>query len=175
VARGLQRCGVTQSHFTPHDGCYFERAPEKLVLEGYRRWMAGYETGSVAPWETTWALYAELLGPTNARRAMGELSHFVRTLRQCAACPLRSFPFGAHHVCRDECLTLGLIAAHQHRHREAAEICLSVMSCPTRCGEVDAAAASFADTLASLDHHLLPIPASAIEDVVARATRTTIH
>ena len=32
----------------------------------------------------------------------------------CAACPLRSFPFGAHHVCRDECVALGLIAALQH-------------------------------------------------------------
>jgi hypothetical protein len=72
---------MNQSHFAANNGCYFERAPEKLVLEGYRRWMAGFETGSVAPWETTWALYAELLGPPNARKVMGELSHFVRTLR----------------------------------------------------------------------------------------------
>ena len=27
-------------------GCYFDRTPEKLVLEGYRRWAAGFETGS---------------------------------------------------------------------------------------------------------------------------------
>ena len=166
---------MTQSHFATSNGCYFERAPEKLVLEGYRRWMAGFETGSVAPWETTWALYAELLGPTNARKVMGELSHFVRTLRLCAACPLRSFPFGAHHICRDECLTLGLIAAQQHQNRAAAELCLGVISCPTRCHEVDEAAGSFAASLAGLDHHLLPIPVSAIEDVIARATRTTIH
>ena len=163
------------SYFTTHDGAYFERVPEKLVLEGYRRWMAGFDTGSVAPWETTWALYADLLGPTDARKAMGELSHFVRTLRQCATCPLRSFPFGAHHICRDECLTLGLIAAHQHCNTEAAALCLSVMSCPTRWRNVDDAAGSFASSLASLDHHLLPIPAAAIEDVIARAARTTVH
>ena len=36
-----------------HDGCYFERPPEKLVLEGYRRWLAGFESGSVTPWEMT--------------------------------------------------------------------------------------------------------------------------
>ena len=98
----------------PHDGCYFERPPERLVLEGYRRWLAGYDSGSVTPWEMTQALYEELLGAAEGRRVLAELSHFVRTLRQCAACPLRSFPFGAHHVCRDECVALGLIAALQH-------------------------------------------------------------
>ena len=98
----------------PHDGCYFERPPERLVLEGYRRWLAGYDSGSVTPWEMTQALYEELLGAAEGRRVLAELSHFVRTLRQCAVCPLRSFPFGAHHVCRDECVALGLIAALQH-------------------------------------------------------------
>lgn len=29
---------------------YFDRLPEKLVLEGYRRWTAGFETGSIIPW-----------------------------------------------------------------------------------------------------------------------------
>jgi hypothetical protein len=65
-----------------HDGCYFERPPEKLVLEGYRRWMAGFETGSVTPWEMTFSLYTEMLGPKEGRLALSELSHFVRTLRQ---------------------------------------------------------------------------------------------
>ena len=103
-----------RSTLDQHDGCYFERPPERLVLEGYRRWLAGYDSGSVTPWEMTQALYEELLGAAEGRRVLAELSHFVRTLRQCAACPLRSFPFGAHHVCRDECLALGLIAALQH-------------------------------------------------------------
>src|SRR5690349_3609980 len=35
---------------------YFDRLPEKLVLEGYRRWPAGFETGSIIPWEMTWGL-----------------------------------------------------------------------------------------------------------------------
>lgn len=30
---------------------YFDRLPEKLVLEGYRRWTAGFETGSIIPWK----------------------------------------------------------------------------------------------------------------------------
>jgi hypothetical protein len=113
-----------------HEGCYFERPPEKLVLEGYRRWLAGYDSGLVTPWEMTQTLYEELLGPAEGRRVVAELSHFVRTLRRCAACPLKSFPFNAHHVCRDECLALGLIAALQHDDHEAARTCLSANGLP---------------------------------------------
>lgn len=158
-----------------HNGCYFDRVPEKLVLEGYRRWLAGYETGSVTPWEMGWALYTQHLGGVDGRRALGELSHFVRTLRLCAACPLASFPFGAHHVCRDECLALGIIAALQHDDADAAATCLSAMSCPARRSDIREAAAGFADTLAGLRQYLLPIPAPAIEDVLRRAGRPSVH
>jgi hypothetical protein len=166
---------VRISDFDPHEGCYFERPPEKLVLEGYRRWMAGFETGSVTPWEMTFSLYTDMLGAAEGRRALSELSHFVRTLRQCAACPLRSFPFGAHHICRDECLTLGLIAGLQHGEEATGLICLRNMSCPGRSREIGEAAGGFADTLAGLQQILLPIPRHAIEDVLSRATRATVH
>jgi hypothetical protein len=161
----------------PHDGCYFERPPERLVLEGYRRWLAGYDSGSVTPWEMTQALYEELLGAAEGRRVLAELSHFVRTLRQCAACPLRSFPFGAHHVCRDECVALGLIAALQHDDHGAIATCLSAIACPARSADVAEAAACFAEALAGARHYLLPIPQSAIEDVLSRssAQRGTVH
>jgi hypothetical protein len=160
-----------------HEGCYFERPPEKLVLEGYRRWLAGYDSGLVTPWEMTQTLYEELLGPAEGRRVVAELSHFVRTLRRCAACPLKSFPFNAHHVCRDECLALGLIAALQHDDHEAARTCLSAMACPALAANVVEAAACYADALAGARHYLLPIPQSAIEDVLTRSrlARGTVH
>jgi hypothetical protein len=159
------------------DGCYFDRAPERLVLEGYRRWLAGFESGSVTPWEMTQTLYEELLGAAEGRRVVAELAHFVRTLRRCAACPLKSFPFNAHHVCRDECLALGLIAALQHDDQEAARTCLSAMACPALSASVAEAAASYADALAASRHYLLPIPQGAIEDVLTRSrqSRDTMH
>jgi len=52
---------------------YYDRLPEKLVLEGYRRWTAGFETGSIIPWEMAWGLYAEILGPREVKRAIAEL------------------------------------------------------------------------------------------------------
>jgi hypothetical protein len=159
------------------DPCYFDRPPERLVLEGYRRWLAGFESGSVTPWEMAEALYEELLGAAEGRRVVAELSHFVRTLRRCAACPLRSFPFNAHHVCRDECLALGLIAALQHEDEGAAATCLSAIACPALSVDVAAAASAYADALAAARHYLLPIPQSAIEDVLyrSRAVRGTVH
>jgi hypothetical protein len=160
-----------------HDGCYFERPPERLVLEGYRGWLAGFESGSVTPWEMTQTLYEDVLGPAQGRHALADLSHFVRTLRRCAACPLKSFPFNAHHVCRDECLALGLIAALQHDDREAVLTCLSAMACPALSQNVAEAASCFADALAGARHYLLPIPQSAIEDVLSRSRqgRGTVH
>lgn len=160
---------------TCDQGCYFARPAETLVLEGYRRWMAGFDTGSVAPWELTYSLYCELLGSDQARRALSDLSHFVRTLRRCASCPLTSFPFGAHHICRDECLTLGLIAAMQHGDSDTEKLCLETIACQATGVETAQAARIFADTLSEFDQMLLPIPLSAIEDVLARRRRATFH
>jgi hypothetical protein len=164
-------------NFAPSRGnrSYFERPPEKLVLEGYRRWTAGFETGSVAPWELAFGLYTELLGAEHGRRALSDLSHFVRTLRLCAACPLQSFPFGAYHVCRDECLALGLIAALQHRDKPTAKACLGALACPARYAAIGDAAQGFAETLSQLDQTLCPIPQDVITDILSRSMRATFH
>ncbi|WP_271895524.1 hypothetical protein [Candidatus Phyllobacterium onerii] len=156
-------------------GCYFDRTPEKLVLEGYRRWTAGFETGSVIAWEMAFGLYCELLGTRNGNRALSELSFFIRTLRHCALCPLKTFPFGSHHVCREECMTLGLIAGIQNCDMVAARTCLNAMACPSRHEEVENAAIGFAETLAEMDQMLLPIPKSAIEDIISRPLRANFH
>jgi hypothetical protein len=159
-----------------HNDPYFDRAPEKLVLEGYRRLIAGFETGSIAPWELTWSLYETLLGESDGARALSELTLFVRALRKCASCPLRAFPFGAHHVSREECLALGLVAGLQHGDAEAVSLCAGAMSCPLRCGELTRAARPLAETLGRLDQVLLPIPSRAIEDIIARSGRAaTVH
>jgi hypothetical protein len=150
-------------------GCYFERPAEKLVLEGYRHWTAGYDTGSVVPWEMAWGLYSGILGGADARIALAELSHFIRTLGRCAHCPLRAFPFGAHHICRDECLTLGLIAANQHGDARAAELCLAALACAPSAQEAGKAATDFAAALSRFEQKLLPIPAGVIEDILMRS------
>lgn len=158
-----------------NEGCYFERLPEKLVLEGFRYWNAGYATGSVTPWELAWKLYADSLGQELGRYLLSDLSHFVRTAHRCANCPFRTFPYGAHHVCRDECITLGLIAGMQHGEEAAVQACLNALTCPMKCASVAAAADSFAASLVKSELVLMPIPAAVIDDVLSRDGRGTIH
>ncbi len=77
------------------------------MLEGYRRWTAGFETGSVVAWEMAYGLYSELLGDSQRQPCTcPSYRYFIRTLRHCALCPLKTFPFGSHHVCREECMTI---------------------------------------------------------------------
>lgn len=165
------------NHFVTATGantCYFSRPPEHLVLEGYRHWSAGYDTGSIQPWEMAWDIYENTLGTLDGRAALAELSGYIRVLRRCASCPLRAFPFHSHHFCIEECLTLGLIAGLQHDD-ETAELCLRHITCSLRCDEVRDAAASFAETLREFDQVLLPIPGHVIADVTSRNTTNSYH
>jgi len=154
---------------------YYDRLPEKLVLEGYRRWTAGFETGSIIPWEMTWGLYSEVLGNSEAKRAIAELSQFIRVLRHCASCQLRAFPFDSHHVCREECLTLGLISGLQNQDGLLLDTCLEAIACKRRCNDVADAARNFADTLADFGQTLLPIPIHAIDSALNITRRATFH
>lgn len=162
------------AHTGRSNRCYFERTPERLVLEGYRHWSAGYETGSIEPWELAWSIYAAELGSHDGRRALSELSGYVRTLRKCATCPLRSFPFNSRHLCREECLTMGLIAGLQHES-DAVDLCLGHLACRGTCDIVEDAARRFAETLSGLEQVMLPIPRHVIEDIATRPGKDRFH
>ncbi len=154
---------------------YLARTPERLVLEGYRYWIAGYDNNSVIPWELAWSLYERILGAEQAKSAVAELANYIRIVGRCATCPLRSFPSGAHHLCREECLTLAMIAGAQHCDELVVRKCLDAMTCPTRCDAVAMAAGSFALTLRSMNQKLLPIPVNVVDDIVNRGNSNTVH
>src|SRR5690606_30415329 len=164
------------SHLTGANSAdYFERLPERLVLEGYRRWTAGFETGSIVPWEMVWGLYAEHLGLSQAKRAIPDLSVFIRTLHHCARCSLAAFPFDSQQVCREECLVLGLISGLQNQDALLSVTCLEALVTPSRCDIVADAARDFANTLADFGQTLLPIPLHAIDLALKRGPKATIH
>ena len=89
--------------------------------------------------------------------------------RRASAARNFTFASGSSHICRDEVLVMGLIAGIQNNDEEAASLCLTELSCATRCDEVALAAGSFALVLRGLDKHLLPIPASVLRDILARS------
>ena len=72
-------------------------------------------------------------------------------------------------------MTLGLIAGFQNCDMVAARTCLNAMACPSRQEEVENAAIAFAETLVELDQVLLPIPKSAIDDIISRPMRAKYH
>ncbi|WP_221722165.1 hypothetical protein [Ochrobactrum sp. SFR4] len=154
---------------------YFERQAEKLVLEGYRHWTSGFETGSVIPWEMAWTIYTQELGLDKAKLALAELSHFIRTLHFCAACQLKAFPYGSMHICREECLLMGLISALQNGDDTTRDACLDALVTGSRIAEVKKAAQDYAQTMAELDQVLLPIPHYAVACVLSPAGHKTFH
>lgn len=156
-------------HQRGNAAAYFQRPAERLVLEGYRHWSCGAAMADRGAWERACELYHGILGDRGATTAVQALSEFVSTLGRCATCPLKTFESGSRHICRDEVLVMGLIAGIQNRDDEAAELCLTQLSCETRCDEVALAAGSFALVLRGLDKMLLPIPASVVRDILGRA------
>lgn len=165
---------LVQNRFT-NSSHYYERQAEMLVLEGYRHWSAGFETGSVIPWEMAWTTYSQQLGLGAAKRAITELSHFIRSLHFCSLCQLKAFPFGSTHICRDECLLLALVSALQNSDDYSADSCLEAMVSPNRLSEVKTAARDYAQVMSELKQILLPIPHQAIASIISPHHSHSFH
>lgn len=95
----------------------------QLVGVGFRCWVAGYQTGDIDCWETAWNTYAVALGPKCAKRAVGELSSWVRTIRGHATRKIEVYPAGCRRFCRDECMAAAMVAACQ------ASVCPALRAC----------------------------------------------
>lgn len=147
---------------------YFDRPAEKLVLEGYRSWTHGFILRSMEPWTQAQLLYHDLLGPEDAPHAIVALAGFIKTLGQCAACPLRTFRSGSQFICRDEALVMGLIAGIQNCDESATFICLERLCCRMRRANAASAAGDYALTLKAMHMVMKPIPVSVIETITAR-------
>jgi hypothetical protein len=95
------------------------RPAERLVISGYRNMMAAYELGDGACWEEIWHSFTHELGSRAARRTVGEVQYWVRTLRANSERPLAFFPNRSLQLCEDECIALSLVAAAQTGDCEA--------------------------------------------------------
>lgn len=154
---------------------YLERQPEMLVLEGYRHWIAGFDTGSVIPWEMVSVIYAKVLGLKKAKYAIAELSHFIRTLHFCAACPLKSFPYGALHICREEYLLVVLVSALQNHDDATRDLCLEYLVGECRACDLLQAAKDYAQVMEEYDQMLLPVPHFTITQILSSSGQQFFH
>lgn len=158
------------------DGCdecpaaaYLRQGPENLVVNGYRNWIAGLVEKDRRYWDVAWQAHAEALGAVEGQIALDALSALIGQLGVCARCPLRFYKPGAGHLCRDECLMLGMIAGAQHGDENTLIAAAKMLSCSNACAEVIDHAGAYAAVLLGQNQRLAPIPFAALADIDFRA------
>lgn len=145
------------------------RLPEQLVGIGFRHWMAGYETGEIARWEQAWTLYGEVLGCDDAHHLVGELSQWVRAVRQGSSRRIETLEGSCRGFCRDECLAISLIAACQHNACPALHACTAaLLGCPG-LDEVLETARGFSAALARSQQVLSPASIGFVDHIAGNS------
>jgi radical SAM protein with 4Fe4S-binding SPASM domain len=155
---------------------YLDRKGERLVVQGLRHWLSGYEYGDVACWEQAWSLYTEELGAIGAGEVITRLHLFVQSLRANAAEPVQCLTCQCRFLCRSECICVALIAALQHGDGETALLCASSLV-SAQVKEVLIKASAYAESLNQHGGRLIAVPASVIAPIIqqAEATRQRLH
>lgn len=154
---------------------YLDRLPERLVVEGLRRWMQGCERGSVTCWEMAANLFTEEFGPIEGHRMLGELVQWVDALRAGMDRPASLSPYECPRLCRDECVALAMIAASQHGDMESLNTAVDALVQPDARADTIRAARAFGNALAETGQMLIPVPDPVIRDVACRPEREHFH
>ena len=149
---------------------YLRQQPENLVINGYRNCIAGVAHGDHAYWDVARSAHNGALGPVDGQYALEVMASLIQQLGACATCPLRFYKPGSAHLCRDECLVLGMVAGAQHGDEELLVNSARLLTCSDACVEVVERASAYAAILLGHSHRLTPIPLSAIADIDLRAT-----
>ena len=97
------------------------------------------------------------------------MASLIRQLGACATCPLRFYKPGAGHLCRDECLVLGMVSGAQHGDEDLLVQSAKLLTCSDTCIEVIERASAYAGILLGHSHRLASIPLSAIADIDMRS------
>lgn len=153
----------------------FDRLPERLVLEGFRRWMAGYASGDLGHWEEAWNLHASSLGPRHARHVVDRLARFVRIVRDWSVCPIACFPGGCRHICRHECFALAMVAASQNRDLDCLAAAMRHLIEPDGHAEAIPPALAYAEAMREHNLMLMPVPRSVVEEIAGRPPHAKLH
>lgn len=147
------------------------RQPERLLVEGCRAFVNGFDTGCLDCWEVGFQLCVREIGPRDARRLVGEFAHFIREARGAAARSIGVMPYGCPNLCRDECLLLAAVAGRQNADGQTSAAAARHIA-PEAAGTVEEAAAEFGEALQALHMQLLPVPFHVVEDIATRPPAT---
>ena len=162
---------MPQGHATP----VFDRLPERLVLEGFRRWIAGYASGDLRHWEEAWNLHVTSLKPADARAIVDRLAQFVRTVRDWSACPIACFPGGCRHIYRQECFALAMVAASQNQDLDCLAAAMRHLLDPEGHEEAMMPALAYAEAMKERGLLLMPVSKSVVEEIAGRPPHHRLH
>lgn len=154
---------------------YLDRRAERLVVEAFRRWKMGGESGSCGNFDRTAEFFIDELGPAEGRRLFLAFLRWLGTIDGFREGPALASPVECPRLCRDECMALAMVAAAQAADREGVEAATGRLVEPEGLAPAVAAAEHFAAALASGGHHLLPIPAAVVRDIADRPMRQDYH
>ncbi|MEM1200288.1 MAG: hypothetical protein AAGI06_13370 [Pseudomonadota bacterium] len=140
--------------------------------------MAGYENGDIQCWETAWRQYSAALGQPRSRLLLSELQYWIRVLRDVSVRQISFYPHCCQQVTADECVSLCLLAAHQHQDlptaRGATHWLTGLNPSPAFDLLLDASS-SFASALCDADQILLPVPLHLIEHAATLEGQAQSH
>jgi hypothetical protein len=149
--------------------------PERLVGFGYRFWLNGFRTGDISNWEKAWSTYANTIGATAAKTAVGQLSCWVRAIDCHAQRELKTSPNNCARFCHDECVAIAMIAACQHHACPAMRACAFALLGCSMIEEVVDVAESFAQALRDADQILSPTSAQTASLLLMPTTTAWRH
>ena len=153
----------------------FDRVPERLVLEGFRRWITGYATGDLSHWEEAWNLHAAQLGTRDARVVVDRLARFVRIVRDWSICPISCFPGGCRHICRHECFALAMVAASQNHDLDCLASAMRHLLDPDGHEAAMLPALAYAEAMKESELVLMPVPKAVIDEIAGRPPQERLH
>lgn len=144
--------------------------PDIFVGVGFRYWLTGLRTGELAHWERAFSLAEQTLGLAAARDVCRDFSQWVRVLSERSRRDLHVLGPGSRCFCRDECVAMAVVAAHQHKACPALQACaMTLLECePTN--ELTALTGSLSDRLSAADQ---VVSLSAMDHVVRYSGNAT--
>jgi hypothetical protein len=141
--------------------------PDIFVGRGFRFWLTGFRTGELAHWERAFTLAEQTVGLTAARDVCRDFSQWVRLLSEHSHRDLHVLDPASRCFCRDECIAMALVAAHQHQACPALQACaMTLLSCDPR-DELNALTGALARGLAAADQLVSP---AALDHLVRYST-----
>jgi hypothetical protein len=173
--RSMLRAAMGSSSPTGSSAPLFDRLPERLVLEGFRRWMLGYTSGDLAHWEEAWNMYASSLGPRDSRAIVDSLAKFVRSVRDWSVCPISCFPGGCRRICRQECFALAMVSASQNNDLDCLAAAMRHLLDPQGHEEAMLPALAYAEAMKERDLFLMPVPKTVIDEIAGRPPHQSLH